>query len=266
MEQACKNSCYSELQFIEIHTSMSLKLLPQSMLKAIDLLPDVQTPVTLFTRHSLREVVDGQGLAGYDLQLTEQGRDLAQAWGSYLIDQTDRVIQHCISSPIQRCVDTAALMIQGADTVAKPQNTHKIEIVEQGLLVEPGSFVLDIHQAAPFFKEQGALGFINSFVNNALPGMKHPITGVVDVLELIYNTHPQHHRGLSLAVSHDTILAAIIAVISGRNTIDQHDWPAMMEGLFVWFEGDEFIDSELKWIWRGEKHALSIREFKLSQL
>ncbi|MGL6033656.1 MAG: histidine phosphatase family protein, partial [Acinetobacter johnsonii] len=191
---------------------MALELLPPSMLKAIDLLPDAKTPVTLFTRHSIREVVTGQGLAGYDLQLTHQGRDLAEAWGSYLIDNTDRVIQHCISSPIQRCIDTAALMIQGADGQTLEPNTHRIEIIEQGLLVEPGSFVLDIKQAGPYFQRQGALGFINSFVNNALPGMKHPIHGVVDVLELIYNTHPNNPYGLSLAVSHDTILAAILAV------------------------------------------------------
>ena len=56
---------------------MSLKLLPPSMLSALDLLPDPQIPVTLFTRHSVREEVAGQGLAGYDLQLTESGRELA---------------------------------------------------------------------------------------------------------------------------------------------------------------------------------------------
>lgn len=28
----------------------------------------------------LRELVDGQGLAGYDLQLTPEGRELAEAW------------------------------------------------------------------------------------------------------------------------------------------------------------------------------------------
>lgn len=241
---------------------MALELLPASMLKAIDLLPDAQTPVTLFTRHSIREIVVGQGLAGYNLQLTEQGRDLAEAWGGYLVGNTDRVIQHCISSPIQRCVDTAALMIRGADAITIEPNTHHIEIIEQGLLVEPGSFVLDIKQAGPYFQKQGALGFINSFVNNALPGMKHPIHGVVDVLELIYNTHPTNQYGLSLAVSHDTILAAIIAVISGRNEVTQADWPDMMEGLFVWFEGDEFLESKLKWIWRGQIHILDISQFR----
>lgn len=242
---------------------MALDLLPKSMLKAIDLLPEAKVPVTLFTRHSIREMVSGQGLAGYDIQLTSQGRELAEAWGCYLIENTDRSIQHCISSPIQRCVDTAALMIQGADSNTSAQNTHHIEIVEQGLLVEPGSFVLDIKQAGPYFRKQGALGFINSFVNNALPGMKHPISGVVDVLELIYNAHPQNQFGLSLAVSHDTILAAIIAVISGHKSISQEDWPKMMEGLFVWFEGDQFLESKLKWIWRGKVSELSIRDFQL---
>ena len=241
---------------------MALHLLPKSMFEAIDLLPNASTPVTLFTRHSLCELVNGQGLASYDLQLTEQGRELAYAWGQYLIQNTDRAIQHCISSPIQRCVDTAALMIEGADRTHKVVNTHTIEIVEQRLLVEPGSFVLDIQQAAPYFRKQGALGFINSFVNNALPGMKHPITGVFDVLELLYHTHPTQHNGLSLAVSHDTILAAIVAVISGNKQIEQSDWPDMMEGLFVWFEGEDFVNSKLKWIWRGERQELVIKDFQ----
>jgi hypothetical protein len=243
---------------------MALDLLPTSMLHAMDLLPEPKTPVTLFTRHSLREEVKGQGLAGYDLQLTGAGRELAQAWGEYLIANSQRQIQHCISSPIQRCVDTAALMIEGADSV-DIGNTHQIEIIEQGLLVEPGSFVLDIQKAGPYFKRQGALGFINSFVNNALPGMKHPISGVVDVLELIYNTHPRHSYGLSLAVSHDTIIAAILAVMTGRNEVTSEDWPQMMEGLFVWFEGNEFLESQLKWIWRGQLHCLDIAKFNAEQ-
>ncbi|MBP6352206.1 MAG: phosphoglycerate mutase family protein [Acinetobacter sp.] len=242
---------------------MALDLLPKSMFAAVDLLPDAATPVTLFTRHSVREQVKGQGFAGYDLPLTEQGRALAYAWGQYLAQNTDRAIQHCISSPIQRCVDTAALMIEGADDVHKAVNTHKIEIVEQRLLVEPGSFVLDIQQAAPYFRQQGALGFINSFVNNALPGMKHPISGVFDVLELLYHTHPTQHAGLSLAVSHDTILAAIVAVISGNKQIECSDWPEMMEGLFVWFEGKDFNQSKLKWIWRGQKHELLMQDFQI---
>ena len=39
----------------------------------------------------------------------------------------------------------------------------------------------------------------------------------------------------------------------------------MMEGLFVWFEGDIFLESKLKWIWRGQVHELDIADFKRSQ-
>lgn len=280
-----------------------LKLLPPSMLHAIDLLPPTDIPVSLFTRHSLREMVSGQGLAGYDLQLTPQGRDLALHWGHYLTTHSDRVIQHCISSPIQRCVDTAALMLQGASAqaldrgiqtslepkfiqpepidsknseskISEPKTSEpklnqsghiEPEIIEQGLLVEPGSFVVDIKLAAPYFREQGALGFINSFINQRLPGMKHPIGGVVDVLALLYHSQSQQTASLSLAVSHDTILAAILAVIAGRQNISPEDWPEMMEGMFVWFEGDDFEHSRLKWIWRGQLGVLNIEEFKKQQ-
>ncbi|MCH4247753.1 MAG: histidine phosphatase family protein [Acinetobacter populi] len=236
------------------------------MLQAVDLLPETNTSVILFTRHSLREVVRGIGLAGYDLQLTDEGRELAFAWGEYLTHNSDRHIVNCISSPIQRCIETAELMIAGADQV-HVENTHKIDILEQKLLVEPGSFVVDIKQAAPHFREQGAVGFINSFVQNALPGMKHPINGVLDVLELLYHSHlHQNHQRqsnaqLSLAVSHDTILAAFVAVISGHFQVEKKDWPEMMEGLFVWFdEAEEFKQSRLHWVWRGQHQQLDIQQ------
>ena len=83
----------------------------------------------------------------------------------------------------------------------------------------------------------------------------------MDVLELIYNAHPRHGNGLSLAVSHDTILAAIVAVISGHAHIGQDDWPEMMEGAFLWFEGEHFLASQLKWIWRGQLGQLDIQDF-----
>ncbi len=243
-----------------------LKRLPAHQRQAIDFLPDVATPVILFTRHSIREIVHGQGLAGYDLQLTREGRDLAFAWGEYLTTHSGRHIHYCMSSPIQRCLDTAALMIAGADQVY-PQNTHQIDILEQPLLVEPGSFVIDIGQAAPYFRQQGAVGFINSFVQNALPGMKHPINGVLDVLQLLYDSYQQrttnsiHSAQLSLAVSHDTILAAFVAVISGQFQVQAKDWPEMMEGLFVWFEYPEtFASSHLHWIWRGQHYHLAIEK------
>ena len=53
-----------------------------------------------------------------------------------------------------------------------------------------------------------------------------------------------------------------MAVISGQNQIEKSDWPEMMEGLFVWFEGEDFSNSKLKWIWRGQKQELVIKDFQ----
>lgn len=232
------------------------------MLKALELLPSKEIPLILFTRHSIREIVRGVGLAGYDLQLTEEGRALAFAWGKHLSQVSDRQIISCLSSPIQRCIDTAQLMIAGADEV-KSNNNHEIDILQHPLLVEPGSFVVDIEQAAPYFREQGAVGFINSFVQNALPGMKQPVTGVLDVLRLLHESYMAEQiqpSQLSLAVSHDTILAAFIAVISGHFQVETKDWPEMMEGIFIWFEQAEcFEKSCVNWIWRGQLQQLDIQ-------
>lgn len=236
------------------------------MLQAVDLLPEQDTSVMLFTRHSIRELVSGQGLAGYDLQLTSEGRELAFVWGEYLSHNSGRLIENCMSSPIQRCVETAELMLAGVYPVQN-ENSPQIEIMPQALLVEPGSFVVDIQTAAPYFRKQGAVSFINSFVQNALPGMKPPINGVLDVLELLYHSHlvqngvQNNQRTLNLAVSHDTILAAFIAVISGHFQVEQKDWPEMMEGLFLWFDDAEcFETSRVHWIWRGQHHQLSVEK------
>lgn len=242
------------------------------MLQAVDLLPDQDTSVMLFTRHSIREIVNGQGLAGYDLQLTSEGRELAFVWGEYLTDHSGRSLQNCISSPIQRCIETAELMIAGAYPVQN-ETSPQIEILQQPLLVEPGSFVVDLNTAGPYFRQQGAVGFINSFVQNALPGMKYPINGVLDVLELLYHSHLAQcgvsgtERTLSLAVSHDTILAAFIAVISGHFQVEQKDWPEMMEGLFLWFDdAPSFEESRAHWVWRGKHHELSVSKLLSSKL
>ena len=101
--------------------------------------------------------------------------------------------------------------------------------------------------------------------------MKHPIRGVLDVLELLFHSHliqtekntDTKNRALSLAVSHDTILAAFIAVISGHFQVQKKDWPEMMEGVFIWFENtSSFEASQLNWVWRGERHQLNIHDLK----
>lgn len=226
--------------------------LPRSMFEALDLLPDSNQPLILLTRHSIRENAPNNGFAGYQLPLTPLGRDLAFEWGQFLAKESGRYISACVSSPIQRCVDTATIMLDG---FYHGQDHNILDVAQHNLLVEPGSFVLDINLAGPHFIQYGALKFINSFLNNQLPGMKMPMQGVVDILRLLFEHQKKADNQLLLAVSHDTILAAMFSLMAGHKKIDKQDWPHMMEGAFLWFEGTSFEQSVLHWLWRG-KHYL----------
>lgn len=230
------------------------------MLKAIDLLPKSSRPLVLLTRHSIRELADSNGFASYQLPLTDIGRNVAFEWGKWLAINTDLQLAACLSSPIPRCVDTASEMLKGiqaAQTENSPNantNISLLNIDQHNLLVEPGSFVVDIAQAGPRFKQYGALKFINHFLSNQLPGMKVPIQGAQDILRLLFDNLPQQDNHLLLAVSHDTILAALFAVMAGHAQIERKDWPQMMEGAFMWFDGDTFEHSTVNWIWRSQHY------------
>lgn len=229
--------------------------LPATMSASLEQIAEIRQPLILLTRHSIREQANGQGFASYALPLTEQGRQLAQAWGRYLVRTTGRRISSCVSSPIQRCLDTASLMLAGqADVFGFPITEPPIE--QNVLLVEPGGFVHDVRQAGPVFLQYGSLAFINAFLREEVVGMKVPQHGVRDILQLLHQqsmavTAERDTGTIHLAVSHDTILAALLAVMARQRTITWADWPNMMEGVWLWFDGAVFVEATLNWLWRG---------------
>lgn len=238
--------------------------LPRSMGVSLEQIQQIQQPLILLTRHSIREQADGQRFASYALPLTPQGRALAQSWGRYLLEQTGRTVRSCVSSPIQRCLDTASLMLAGQAEVLGLNPDTPAPIEQNMLLVEPGGFVHDIQQAGPLFFQYGSLGFINAFLREEVPGMKLPQHGVADILQLLYSRSRAHAQAvtqtLHLAVSHDTILVALLAVMAEQRAISWVDWPEMMEGVWLWFEGDEFRDAVLHWLWRGIHYQRSVQQ------
>ncbi len=239
--------------------------LPESMISSVELIPENKRLI-LFTRHSLRERSDGQGFASYKLPLTSKGRVLARAWGQWLAENLSYSLDtNSISSPIQRCVDTASLMQEGAGI--------RRDIAHQSLLVEPGSLVLEPELASPLFKEIGALNFINRFLQDELAGTKSAHQGGTDILSLLYRHQPQPNH-LTLAISHDTLLSAFLGVMMGTKEINWNDWPKMMEGVFLWFDDEADgkasdcsidkskppVDLTVNFIWRGEVFVTSIAE------
>ncbi len=224
------------------YTSPVPDYLPESMIDSVGLLPDNERLI-LFTRHSLRERSDNQGFASAQLPLTHNGRVLAQAWGRWLANHLNYSLDvDSISSPIPRCIDTAILMQKGA-------GINKA-VVHQSLLVEPGSLVVEPQLASEIFKQIGALNFINRFLLGELPGTKTTTQGSLDLLRLFHQHQPQHGH-LLLAVSHDTLLSAFLAVLMRHSQIDWEDWPKMMEGVFLWFDDKPLAEAKVHFIWRG---------------
>ena len=223
--------------------------LPDSMISSVRLLPEGERLI-LFTRHSLRARSDGNGFASYQLPLTPKGRVLAKSWGRWLSGHLPYSLDvDSISSPIGRCIDTAQLMQEGAGL--------RRDIAHQSLLVEPGSLVTEPDIATPIFKEIGVLNFINRFLQGNLEGTKNAYQGGLDILSLFYQNQPQHGH-LMLAVSHDTLLSAFLAVMFDLVEIDWNDWPKMMEGVFLWFDDKPFEQANAHFVWRGEVYVRPI--------
>lgn len=230
--------------------------LPAGMVASVPLLPAVEQPVLLLTRHSMREQANGQGFASYALPLTVEGQRLAEQWGQAVTRLSGRQWGRVVSSPIERCLDTAARML------GLPHADH---IDTHHLLVEPGSLVLDISLVGGWFRQHGPLQFINAFLQQQLAGMKDPVQGVEDILYLLFCEYRALQAGqLGLAVSHDTLLAAVVGHLQGRRVLGWEDWPEMMEGLFLWFEPlpydeiPEFAGCTVHWLWRGEQHRYQV--------
>lgn len=240
------NTDFSKSQFSSAQVPAHL---PDSMISSVKLLPENKRLI-LFTRHSLRERSDGNGFASYQLPLTPKGKVLAKSWGRWLASHLPYSLDvDSLSSPIGRCINTAKLMQEGAGL--------KRSIIHQSLLVEPGSLVTSPEIANDIFKEIGVLNFINRFLKGQLKGTKNPYQGGLDVLALFYQYQPQAGH-LRLAVSHDTLLSAFLAVMFEMSSIDWNDWPKMMEGVFLWFDDEPFEQATASFIWRGKLYTRAV--------
>ncbi|MDX1804968.1 MAG: histidine phosphatase family protein [Alcanivorax sp.] len=207
---------------------------------ALDLIPK-DKPVHLLTRHSVRELAKN-GFADYRLPLTQEGIDMARDWGGRL----QRPIQSFYSSPVGRCVDTARAMAEGARDAGLLVGDVEPEIVTDTTLVEPGCYVEDLNRVGPIFLKMGAMRFLNRHLEEPFDGMLSPAQGRAKLVAYMHERQPEAGH-LAVHVTHDTILAVLVAELHGHTCISEEDWPWMMEGLWLWF-----ADGQLHWIWRGE--------------
>ncbi|MED5238083.1 MAG: histidine phosphatase family protein [Pseudomonadota bacterium] len=209
------------------------------LLEALNLLPK-DKPVHLLTRHSVRELAKN-GFADYRLPLTPEGIEMARDWGSKL----NRPVETFYSSPVGRCVNTAKAMAEGAVKAGlMAQAPEEIEV--DTTLVEPGCYVVDINEVGPTFFKLGAFRFLNQHLQEPFEGMLSPAEGRAKLAAYLQEREPEPGN-LNVHVTHDTILAVLVAELHGRRQITEDDWPWMMEGLWVWFS-----PGQMHWIWRGD--------------
>lgn len=201
---------------------------------AMALLPSDQ-PLLLLTRHSVREQAPN-GIPTYDLPLTPEGVTLAEQWGR----QWPFPLHGLFSSPVGRCVDTATALARGAGAPDMAVNTTH-------MLVEPGCYVQSIGHAGPLFLQLGPLAFANRHLSEPLHGILSPEAGAERLLKHLYESRGSA-GSVTVHVTHDTILAAFIYHLMGREHLHQDDWPWMLEGAWLWFDDADTV----RWIWRGK--------------
>ncbi len=206
-------------------------------LKALELLPR-NAGVVLLTRHSIREQADNDR-PGFDIPLTPEGVQLAREWGALL----PRKISMVYSSHSPRCVETGKAMIEGAGA--------EINVSVYEKLCEPGCYVAEMPLAGATFARVGPVEFVARTLNNDVEGTFPVAEGTRRLLDWVQQIQPVSTE-ITLCVTHDTILSTFVYNLLGKKSMQQEDWPWMLEGVFLWF-----TKGDLHWIWRGVGHQVA---------
>ncbi len=216
---------------------LTMKDLPPSMLEGMSLVPE-DRPAALLIRHSLREELTNK-TPGFDVPLTEAGVELAEQFGAALKFDVAKVL----SSYAPRCVDTGKAILKGAGC------DQPVQVVKR--LSEPGCFVSDMKAAGQAFVRLGPLEFVNS---SSKPGGLKGVLPVKQGTEAILDWLGREASmpGLSIFITHDTILATFVYCLLGRHPLIWDDWPQMLEGIFIWF-----VEDQAYAVWRGTEYIIS---------
>lgn len=196
-----------------------MNLLPKSLLNSLAFLPD-SVAVGGLLRHAERHVIL-PGEFGNEVDLTEDGKSSCQL----LAEKLSKQLISIQTSPVKRCLQTAQLLLKAAK-VQHIQTSH--------LLGDPGIFIVDRHHAHVYCshheplemvqhllsKQDNPAGFCNSTTETAYELIRYLLKTV---------TEP----GLSLFITHDSILSVLLGVIFEELTLE-YLWPTYLEGLFFW--------------------------------
>lgn len=186
-------------------------------------LPD-DRPVAVLLRHAERGFL-ADGPAGYDVSITEAGRQAAIRLGGRLRGRVHTIR----SSPILRCIQTAEALCEGMRNGAEGMT-----ILPDTLLGDPGVFVADAVLAGQTWAQLGNPAMLQALMEGAtpLPGLHPPEAAAWRLLQHLLE-HSGRVPGLAIFVTHDTVLAPLVARIRGRALSKEH-WPGFLDAACVW--------------------------------
>lgn len=151
----------------------------------------------LLVRHAERT---GRDVALHTDSLTPAGREQAKRLGERIGDH--RKIR-LFSSPIQRCVDTASLIAEGAGCDA--------EVTVTTMLGLPGTYVIDEEEVDRHLAAMGLRGFAIEWVNGRIPAkaMAPVPSGTRALMEWVKG-NTREVNGLDIYVGHDLFLTPVL--------------------------------------------------------
>jgi hypothetical protein len=168
-------------------------------------------------RHGPRE---GGSFPSKTTSLSEDGRFASLNFGT----QWDGPEPNCIVvSPVPRCCETGKLIKKGAN--------WEINVYESNMLGDHGPFVVDPELFEKTMKRSNCkdlMYYLRRHIDGYdVPGMLHRDLGSKKLLSDL--TYFNGREGLTLAISHDSIIAAILA--SDGN--DAEPWPEPLCGAVI---------------------------------
>ena len=204
-----------------------------SLVERLKIAPE-RADISLILRHAEREVFP-VGALGTEVPLTARGVGSAEMLGEML--PASRTVT-AVSSPVPRCVQTAEAILRGVGRDGNPVLDHR--------LGDPGPFVVDPEACGRLFLELPVSEVVRRQLSDARPptGMR-PTSEGVEILLGLAAEHLDWHGRLNIYVTHDAILAVLVAHLY-RLPVREAGWPGYLDGLLLWRSAEW-----LHFIWSG---------------
>ncbi|MCZ6869150.1 MAG: histidine phosphatase family protein [Gammaproteobacteria bacterium] len=181
-------------------------------------------------RHAAREYVEGR----HDLEnpLTDEGRSMALSFGERLpADLTVRAY----SSPVERCVDTAGLILEGHRAKGGAAERHRV-VEGLGLF-----FILDQRKMFRLMRDVhgGGQGFIRAWCDRRIgEDVVIPAQDAARImLSMLASKLPPGESALTVGVSHDFNLFMLREQLLGMR-LEDHGHVEYLDGIVVFEDAD----------------------------